>query len=85
MHILSRNRQSGDDAAAELRSLTGNIKCASFQVDLSDLSSVETYIVALKELQIPINALINNAGTIGTDAMLVNHVGHVALTLGNSS
>ena len=83
VHILSRCGRSGTDAATELMMITGNQKCTAFQVDLSDMRSVENYVLAMAQQRTPINGLINNAGTIGSNSMRVNHVGHAALTLGN--
>lgn len=80
--LAVRNREKGSAAAA---AMTGSAEVR--QLDLADLSSVQSFAADLKE---PIDVLINNAGIMtpplgytvdGFESQLgTNHLGHFALT-----
>ena len=80
--ILSRNKVKGDEAALRLSEETGNGSCSCYQIDLSDFGSILEFLKVVEEKSIVIHGLINNAGAISGDAMMSNHFGHFALTLG---
>lgn len=51
-------------------------------MDLGDLSTVASFIEEVERRNDCVVSLVNNAGTISTEAMRVNHLGHFALTVG---
>lgn len=90
--IACRNMTKGEEVLKALKKLAPNSKIELFQVDLSDLTSIETFISRINESFDSIDVLINNAGvfserkhftkdlyelTIGT-----NYIGTFALTYG---
>jgi hypothetical protein len=89
--LICRNRTLGEIAAAKIARQTGARpdKVTVAHVDLGDLRSVERFCATFKqgghsngEMNVGVRCLVNNAGLIGTSAVRVNHLGHMALTLG---
>ena len=46
------------------------------------LTAYGAFVAAFRKRELPVRALINNAGAICDDAVAVNHVGHMALCVG---
>ena len=74
----------GKEAARKLSAATccTTDQVQAFHVDLGDLSTVASFIEEVERRNDCVVSLVNNAGTISTEAMRVNHLGHFALTVG---
>ena len=81
VYILSRDACRGTAAVSQLQTATGSSRCEAFQVDLSDLQTVKRFAALCLERGDAVRGIVNNGGIISNDAMVVNHVGHFALTL----
>jgi NAD(P)-dependent dehydrogenase (short-subunit alcohol dehydrogenase family) len=88
--LAVRNTSHGDRVAAEIRDSTGNQGVDVGVIDLSDLSSVATFVRAWTG---PLDILVNNAGVMATPELTMspsghelqfasNHLGHFALANG---
>lgn len=90
--LCCRNMIKGEKVLNELKALVPNSKIELFEVDLSDLSSIETFISEIKESFDSIDVLINNAGVFserkeytkdGYELTIgINYIGTFALTYG---
>jgi NAD(P)-dependent dehydrogenase (short-subunit alcohol dehydrogenase family) len=80
--LLCRSAALGERARARLVRATGNKRVECAQVDLSELASVAAFVGEFRRRELPVRALLNNAGAICDEAVRVNHVGHMALTVG---
>lgn len=81
--LLSRSLARGQDARHQLIRKT---RCAAaavkvYEVDLSNLDTIYSFINDVEAIK-SIRGLANNAGLIGSNAIMVNHLGHFALTMG---
>ncbi|HEX4205082.1 MAG TPA: SDR family NAD(P)-dependent oxidoreductase [Ktedonobacteraceae bacterium] len=87
--LAVRNTSAGEQAAADIRSTTGNRNVSVAQLDLSDRTSIDAFAAAWKG---PLHVLVNNAGIMACPEMrtpegwelqfATNHLGHFALTIG---
>jgi NAD(P)-dependent dehydrogenase (short-subunit alcohol dehydrogenase family) len=88
--LAVRNTETGERVAAEIRASTGNEAVTAAALELSDLSSVETFVKAWSG---PLDILVNNAGVMAIQELTIsksghemqfatNHLGHFALALG---
>ena len=88
--LAVRNASQGGRVAAEIRDSTGNSSVDVGAVDLSDLSSVATFVRAWTG---PLDMLVNNAGVMAVPELTMapsghemqfatNHLGHFALAVG---
>lgn len=85
-----RDIAAGERIADELRSSTGNNSIRVGRLDLTDLSSVESFV---RDWSGPLHILVNNAGVMALSELTLssrghelqfatNHLGHFALTTG---
>ena len=89
--IVSRNREKGETAVAEIKQATGNQNVDLVQGDLSSIANVKKLAADLLERYPRIHVLINNAGVWMTERQLnddglemtfmVNHVAPYILSL----
>lgn len=85
VYLLSRNLKRGEKAR---ESLIARTKCRNesvilFAVDLSNSETIKAFLKTIRnDNSIVIRGLVNNAGIIGDDSLIVNHIGHYALTVG---
>jgi NAD(P)-dependent dehydrogenase (short-subunit alcohol dehydrogenase family) len=88
--LAVRNTETGERVAADIRASTGNGAVTVGALELSDLSSVETFVKAWSG---PLDILVNNAGVMAIQELTLsanghemqfatNHLGHFALALG---
>ena len=87
--LAVRNVGAGERTAAEITSSTGNPDVRALQLDVSDLSSVRTFV---SDWTGPLHLLINNAGVMATPEertadgvelqFMTNYLGPFALALG---
>jgi NAD(P)-dependent dehydrogenase (short-subunit alcohol dehydrogenase family) len=88
--LAVRKSSVGDRVAAEIRDSTGNPSVGVAAVDLSDLSSVASFVRAWTG---PLDILVNNAGVMAVPELTMapsgheiqfatNHLGHFALAVG---
>jgi NAD(P)-dependent dehydrogenase (short-subunit alcohol dehydrogenase family) len=88
--LAVRSTETGERVAAEIRESTGNEAVTVGAVELSDLSSVDTFVKAWSG---PLDILVNNAGVMAIQELTLspsghemqfatNHLGHFALALG---
>ncbi|MDX2644540.1 SDR family NAD(P)-dependent oxidoreductase [Streptomyces sp. PA03-1a] len=88
--LAVRRPEAGEQAAADLRQVTGNDAIHVARLDVSDLESVRAFTAAW---QGPLHVLINNAGIMMPPELergiagheqqfATNYLGHFALTLG---
>ena len=88
--LAVRDTSSGDRVADRIRESTDNGAVTVGAVDLSDLSSVATFVRAWTG---PLDILVNNAGVMAVPELTMspsghemqfatNHLGHFALTVG---
>jgi NAD(P)-dependent dehydrogenase (short-subunit alcohol dehydrogenase family) len=88
--LAVRNTELGERVAAEIREGIGNDAVTVGALDLSDLSSVGTFVAAWSG---PLDILVNNAGVMAIQELTLsssghemqfatNHLGHFALALG---
>ena len=88
--IAARRPDAAEDIAQTLRNETGNEKIDVRPLDLSNLQSVRTFVA---DWDMPIHALVNNAGIMALPELdrspegcemqfAANFLGHFALTLG---
>jgi NAD(P)-dependent dehydrogenase (short-subunit alcohol dehydrogenase family) len=88
--LAVRDTSSGDRVAGQIRESTGNDAVTVGAVDLSDLSSVATFVRAWSG---PLDILLNNAGVMAVPELTMspsghemqfatNHLGHFALAVG---
>ena len=88
--LAVRDTEAGERVAAEIREGTGNGAVTVGALDLSDLSSVGTFVAAWSG---PLDILVNNAGVMAIQELTLsasghemqfatNHLGHFALALG---
>jgi NAD(P)-dependent dehydrogenase (short-subunit alcohol dehydrogenase family) len=88
--LAVRNTELGERVAAEIREGTANEAVTVGALDLSDLSSVGTFVAAWSG---PLDILVNNAGVMAIQELTLsssghemqfatNHLGHFALALG---
>lgn len=88
--LAVRNTETGERVAAEIRETTGNGAVTVGALDLSDLTSVRTFVAAWTG---PLDILVNNAGVMAIQELTLsssghemqfatNHLGHFALALG---
>lgn len=87
--LLCRDRVSAEAAALKIRAATGNKNILIRVADLEDLQSILRFTQSFLDNSNDddlkgrtISALVNNAGLIGRNSVRVNHLGHMALTLG---
>jgi retinol dehydrogenase 12 len=87
--LLCRSAEKTAPAVDEIRAATGNSAVEFVQVDLADLTSVRDCARGLLARDLPIHALINNAGLAGQRGLTAqgfeiafgtNHLGHFLLT-----
>jgi len=89
--IMGRNAQKGAAAIARLKQLNPKAKVRFEQIDLADLSSIQSFAAKMVAKGEAINLLINNAGVMTPPNRLetadgfelqfgTNHIGHFALT-----
>lgn len=88
--LCSRDKKNGDDAVAQIKKTCPDCKVLAMQLDLSSLSSVDSFAKAVKQRKEPVHILINNAGVMACNHSLtedgyesqfgVNHLGHFHLT-----
>jgi NAD(P)-dependent dehydrogenase (short-subunit alcohol dehydrogenase family) len=87
--LAVRNIEAGEQAAAEIRTSTGNDAVTVGALDLSDLTSVVAFAAAWSG---PLDMLVNNAGVMAIQELTMsksghemqfatNHLGHFALAL----
>jgi NAD(P)-dependent dehydrogenase (short-subunit alcohol dehydrogenase family) len=88
--LAVRNTETGERVAAEIRESSGNEAVTIGALELSDISSVETFVKAWSG---PLDILVNNAGVMAIQELTLsasghemqfatNHLGHFALALG---
>jgi NAD(P)-dependent dehydrogenase (short-subunit alcohol dehydrogenase family) len=88
--LAVRNTETGERVAADIRASTGNGAVTVGALELSDLSSVETFVKAWSGA---LDILVNNAGVMAIQELTLsasghemqfatNHLGHFALALG---
>jgi NAD(P)-dependent dehydrogenase (short-subunit alcohol dehydrogenase family) len=88
--LAVRDTAAGDRVAADIRAGTGNPSVSVGALDLSDLSSVATFV---RNWSGPLHILVNNAGVMAVQQLTVspsghemqfatNHLGHFALAVG---
>jgi NAD(P)-dependent dehydrogenase (short-subunit alcohol dehydrogenase family) len=88
--IAARNIEAGQKVADEIIATTGNSKIYVAQLDLDNLSSVQSFV---KNWRGPLEILINNAGVMAIPDLqitaegierqfMTNHLGHFALAVG---
>jgi len=87
--LAVRNTDAGAQTAADITATTGNQNIHVAQLDLSDRSSIATFVAAWDG---PVHILVNNAGVMASPEQhtpegwemqfATNHVGHFALALG---
>src|SRR5947208_1524588 len=88
--LAVRDTDAGERVAAEIRASTGNEAVNVGALDLSDLSSVDTF---TKTWSGPLDILVNNAGVMAIQELTIsqsghemqfatNHLGHFTLALG---
>lgn len=88
--LAVRDTSSGDRVAGQIRESTGNDAVTVGAVDLSDLSSVATFV---RTWSGPLDILVNNAGVMAVPELTMapsghemqfatNHLGHFALAVG---
>lgn len=85
MFLLCRNKKRAEKAKLKLEKDIHTLQKKQIEigiVDLGDLSSISCFCASFRKLGLAISVLINNAGAIVTDAMRVNHLGHMALCIG---
>jgi retinol dehydrogenase-12 len=89
VYVASRSQPKGEEAAAAIKSATGNNSVEVLPLDLADLASVRTCAARFIDLGQPLHILINNAGFSGRRGITrdgfelafgVNYLGHFALT-----
>jgi NAD(P)-dependent dehydrogenase (short-subunit alcohol dehydrogenase family) len=90
--IAGRDAGKGDEAVARLRAATGNETIAFQPLDLGSLTSVTGWARRHVATGAPVHILVNNAGIMaaplhrtedGFESHFgINHLGHVAFTLG---
>ena len=96
--LLCRDKARGEAAAERIASATGNRRVFARAADLSDLGSIERFCAAFRSggekgkgdedeededlAGRGVSMLVNNAGLIGEESVRINHLGHMALTLG---
>ena len=88
--ICSRNLENGKDAVNKILAEFPEATVCTLPLDLSSLKSIKLFVDEVKELNRPINLLINNAGVMacplsytsdGCETQFgVNHLGHFYLT-----
>jgi NAD(P)-dependent dehydrogenase (short-subunit alcohol dehydrogenase family) len=88
--LAVRNAEAGERVAADIRAGTGNGAVTVAALELSDLSSVASFVGAWSE---PLDILVNNAGVMAVQELTLsatgheiqfatNHLGHFALAVG---
>lgn len=89
--IASRNQAVSVDAAKQIIQKTDNKSVVAMELDLGSFESVRRFVKEIEEKNIPVNALVCNAGvqmnktlTLSPDGyeltFAVNHLGHFLLT-----
>eukprot|EP01133_Synstelium_polycarpum_P007411 gene7411-8667_t len=88
--LACRNKEKCEAAAKEIREFSKNDNVICMQLDLNSLTSVKTFVQEFKNMNIPLNYLINNAGMYGPplgktedgfeSQFGVNHLGPFLLT-----
>ncbi|GAM29280.1 hypothetical protein SAMD00019534_124560 [Acytostelium subglobosum LB1] len=88
--MACRNMEKCEAAAKELRAETKNDKIQCMQLDLNSFTSIRQFVQNFKDMNLPLNYLINNAGKYGGPHALtedgfesqvgVNHFGPFMLT-----
>jgi NAD(P)-dependent dehydrogenase (short-subunit alcohol dehydrogenase family) len=88
--IAVRRPDEGEKVAADIRSSTGNDEVAVAPLELTELASIDAFVVGWDE---PLDILVNNAGVMAIQELTLtdrgqemqfatNHLGHFALALG---
>lgn len=87
--IPCRTLEKSQEAIKKTREIVPDAKLVPMQLDLSDLSSVRSFVASFLSLDLSLDILINNAGTIAGTIMFtkegfeitfgVNHLGHFLL------
>jgi NAD(P)-dependent dehydrogenase (short-subunit alcohol dehydrogenase family) len=88
--MAARRPERGEEAAAEVRTLSGNDDVHHHTLDLASLESIEAFASGIGESFANVHVLVNNAGAMlterqhtldGLEATFgVNHLGHFHLT-----
>ncbi|KAJ3693048.1 hypothetical protein LUZ60_012143 [Juncus effusus] len=91
-HVIMavRNLTSGTNVKNEILKEFPNARIEVLELDLTSMASVRKFAKEFKDLNLPLNILINNAGVMATPFLLsedgielqfaTNHVGHFLLT-----
>ncbi|KAK1409844.1 hypothetical protein QVD17_36373 [Tagetes erecta] len=88
--IAARNTKAANEAKHVILDTNKNAKIDVYELDLSSLKSVKAFADSFKDLNLPLNILINNAGVMFCPYQLsqdgiemqfaTNHLGHFHLT-----
>jgi NAD(P)-dependent dehydrogenase (short-subunit alcohol dehydrogenase family) len=88
--LAVRNTEQGDQAAADIRSSTGNGEVSVEPLELTDAAGIDAFVAAWED---PLDILVNNAGVFFVPELTLtdrgqelhfetNHLGHFALAVG---
>jgi NAD(P)-dependent dehydrogenase (short-subunit alcohol dehydrogenase family) len=90
--LACRDSARADAARDELSAATGNPSISTMRLDLASITSIDGFVIELRQRFGRLDLLVNNAGVLwrrrtlienGLEATFaVNHLGHFALTLG---
>jgi retinol dehydrogenase-12 len=89
VHIACKSYEKAKKAIEEIKKEVPNAKISSLKMDLSSLASVQNCVNWIKQKQMNIDVLVNNAGMTGNHAVTaegveihfgVNHLGHFYFT-----
>ncbi|OLL24896.1 putative oxidoreductase [Neolecta irregularis DAH-3] len=70
VYFASRNLEKSLKAAEKIRMATGNDNVLAYELDLSEISSIRSFVKIIKNRETNLHLLINNAGLIVTDQNL---------------
>jgi len=70
VYFASRNLEKSLKAAQKIRMETGNYNVVAYELDLSEISSIRSFVKIIKNREKNLHLLINNAGLIVTDSNL---------------
>lgn len=63
-HLVVRDTARGEAAATRVRQATRGAQCTVWQCDLSDLDSVDDFVLAFSRIHIVVDAIVHNAGAM---------------------
>uniref|UniRef100_A0A7N0ZSZ5 Dehydrogenase/reductase SDR family member 12 n=2 Tax=Kalanchoe fedtschenkoi TaxID=63787 RepID=A0A7N0ZSZ5_KALFE len=64
VYLICRNRERGETAASEIRSITGNQNVYLEVCDISSVSEVKSFASRFSSKDTPVHVLVNNAGIL---------------------